>query len=147
MQIPTAGYRFRLAGRTELIGHSAIIVEARPTESATREFSWARSLYYLTEDPPLLLGADHYASAGEGVKPEKRMRVEGVREVDGAWTETRIVMTAPDGRSSVLTLDEFKAAVPNVGAELLDPQGLAEVAHKLPAGLVEVPPRKTGGAP
>jgi hypothetical protein len=124
LQIPVAGYGFRLAGRTELLGREVAVVEARPAPgSAVASLSWARSRFYLADGPPLLLGADHFAASADA-EPVKRMRVEGVCAVEGAWTETRIVMTSTEGRSSVLSLLDFAPAVAQAAADLFSPEAL-----------------------
>jgi hypothetical protein len=134
MTIPTAGYRFRLLDRHRLLGRTARAVEAVPVDAATRAgASWTRSVYYLAEDDPVLLGADHFAAAAGG-QPAKQMRVQGLRRSDGAWTETRIDMVASDGHSSVLTLEDFKASVPDIDATFFVPETLPSVAGRL-AGL------------
>jgi hypothetical protein len=134
MRIPTAGYRFRLTGRSRLRDQSAWAVEAVPASDAARQgASWGRSVYYLSETAPVLLGADHFQAAS-GAQPSKRMRVHGLRRIDGAWTETRMVMTAAGGRSSVLTLEGFRVNVPGVEADLFLPERLPAAAGRL-AGL------------
>jgi outer membrane lipoprotein-sorting protein len=131
MKIPTAGFAFRLLGRHRLLGRSAWAVEARPASAETRQgASWERSVYYLAQTDPILLGADHFRSAADPA-PAKRMRVHGVRRIDGAWTETLISMTAPDGRSSVLSLVDFRAAVADLDTALFSPEVLPVAAERL----------------
>lgn len=131
MKIPTAGYRLRQLGRQRLLGRSVQAVEAVPADPETRaSSSWARSVYYLGEDDPVLLGADHFAAAGDG-KPAKQMRVQGIRRIEGAWTETQMTMTSSDGRSSVLSLLDFHAALPDLDVSLFDSETLPTVAERL----------------
>jgi hypothetical protein len=140
MKIPTAGYQLRLLDRQRLLGHNVRAVEAVPVGEETRAAaSWARSVYYLAEDDPVLLGADHFKAATDS-KATKQMRVQGLRQIDGAWTETRIDMLASDGHSSVLTLQDFKASVPDLNATFFAPETLPTVAERL-AGLRLVTPR------
>jgi len=131
MKIPTAGFELRLLGRKRLLGRSAWAVEAVPASAATRAVSsWARSVYYVGETDPVLLGADHYQAAADR-KPAKQMRVQGLRQIDGAWTETRITMTSSGGHSSVLSLQGFRATVPDLDAALFNPETLPTAAERL----------------
>ncbi|HEY2291035.1 MAG TPA: outer membrane lipoprotein-sorting protein, partial [Thermoanaerobaculia bacterium] len=60
-QIPTGGYRLRLADKTRMLDRDAWGVDAEPTTpEAAETSSWSRIRYYLTQDPPLLLGADFF---------------------------------------------------------------------------------------
>jgi hypothetical protein len=145
MKIPTAGFELRLLGRRSLRGQSAWAVEAVPVSPEARQgAAWGRSVYYLAEKDPVLLGADHFQTAADR-KPIKEMRVHGLRRIDGAWTETRIVMTAADRRSSVLSLVDFRAAVPGADVSLFVPELLPTVADRL-AGL-RLPPGSAGSSP
>lgn len=139
MQLPTLGFSHRTVGRDTLLGRAVWIVEATPRPGSGAEPVGTTIVrYYLASDPPLLLGVDHLRPAGAGKPPEvfKRMRVEGVREVDGAWTETRMVMTAADDHSSVLTLEDFRPRYVPAEAALFEPAALAtliDVVAALPA--------------
>ena len=131
MKIPTAGYQLRLLDRQRLLGRSVQAVEAVPVDPETRAASsWARSVYYIAEDDPVLLGADHFATATDR-KPGKQMRVQGIRQIEGAWTETQMTMTSSDGRSSVLSLLDFHAALPDLDASLFDSETLPTVAERI----------------
>jgi hypothetical protein len=131
MRIPVNGYGFRSVGRQVLLGQPVQVVEATPTTAETRQAaSWARARFYLLEKAPVLLGADYFPAADSRV-PAKQMRVLGFRQVEGAWTETSIVMTAADGRSSVLTLSGFRAAVPALGPAFFQPEGLPTAPGRL----------------
>jgi hypothetical protein len=134
MQIPTAGYRFRVVGSTRMLDRSVWKVEAVPAGGAAD--SWQRSVYYLSSPPTLLLGIDRFRARDDRV-PAKRLRVHGVRQVDGAWTETRMVMSVDGGRSSELTLSSFRPGLPGIGPDLFEPELLAEILERLPAGAVE----------
>ena len=131
MKIPTAGYRLRLLERHRLLGRSTWAVEAVPVDAETRAASsWGRSVYYLAEGDPVLLGADHFRVATDR-KPAKQMRVQGIRQIEGAWTETQITMTSSDGRSSVLSLLDFRAALPGLEPALFDSEILPTVAERI----------------
>ncbi len=134
MQLPTRGFSLRTLGRETLLGRAVWIVEAT-LERGADPVSATISRFYLATDPPLLLGVDQLRAAAQGKPPEvfKRMRVEGVREVDGAWTETRMVMTAPDDHSSVLTLEDFQPRYAPAQAELFEPAALATLIDTVAA--------------
>jgi hypothetical protein len=133
MRLPVAGLRFAVVGQDRLLERPVQVVEARAEGAAAPTLgTWAASRFYLSQNPPLLLGADHFRQ-GQGGRLElvKTLRVEGVRQVDGAWTETRMVMTAADGRSSVLSLDEFQPAYAAGRAELFEPEALPGLIDRL----------------
>lgn len=130
MKIPVAGYDFRLRGKQTLLKQSVWVVDATPSAGGARISSWARSRLYLLEKAPVLLGADHFLAPSDR-RPAKTLRVHGFRQIDGAWTETRMVMAAADGRTSVLTLQGFKAAVQEIDATLFVPETLPTVAGRL----------------
>ncbi|HEX4952000.1 MAG TPA: outer membrane lipoprotein-sorting protein [Thermoanaerobaculia bacterium] len=121
LQLPLAGVRYEVRGQERMLGRPVWVVEAIPEGEADR-----RSRYYLSEAPVLLLGVDHLRALPGGGRFEvvKRLRVEGLRQVDGAWTETRMVMQAPEGRSSVLTLEGFQPAYAVARRELFEPGAL-----------------------
>jgi outer membrane lipoprotein-sorting protein len=132
MQIPTAGFQLRVLGRKRLLGRGAWAVEAVPANPETRAVSsWARSVYYVGETDPVLLGADHFQATADR-QPAKQMRVQGLRQVDGAWTETLITMTSSGGHSSVLSLLGFRAAMPDLDTALFNPETLPTAAERLP---------------
>lgn len=135
MRLPTRGFRFRTLGRETVLGREAWIVEATPEPASGPQ---PVSRYYLSASPPLLLGVDHLrpAAAGQPAEVVKRMRVEGVEQVDGAWTETRMVMEGADGHSSVLSLEDFRPGYTPAGAALFEPTALPtliDVVTALPA--------------
>lgn len=145
MKIPTAGFELRLLGRRSLRGQSAWAVAAVPVSAEAKQgAAWGRSIYYLAEKDPVLLGADHFQTAADA-KPIKEMRVHGLRKIDGAWTETRIVMTGADRRSSVLSLEDFRAAVPGADVSLFVPELLPTVADRLAA--LRLPAAAAGSSP
>jgi hypothetical protein len=131
MKIPAAGFQLRLLERHRLLGRSAWAVEAVPVDPETRAASsWARSVYYLAEGDPVLLGADHFRAATDR-KPAKQMRVQGIKKIEGAWTETQITMTSSDGRSSILSLLDFHAALADLDAALFNSETLPAVAGRI----------------
>ncbi|HSF39627.1 MAG TPA: outer membrane lipoprotein-sorting protein [Thermoanaerobaculia bacterium] len=131
MKIPIAGYRLRLLGRRHLAGQSVWAVESVPeSPEAQQGSSWSRSVYYLSARDPVLLGADHFLSLRD-TRPAKQMRVHGYKRIDGAWTETRIVMSSADGRSSVLSLEGFRAGVAGLDSSFFVPEDLPSAADRL----------------
>ncbi len=137
MRLPTRGFRFKTLGRETLLGREAWIVEATPEPVSGPQLV---SRYYLSASPPLLLGVDHLrpAAGGQPAAVAKRMRVEGVEQVDGAWTETRMVMEGADGHSSVLSLEDFRPGYTPAGAALFEPAALPtliDVVTALPASV------------
>jgi hypothetical protein len=131
MKIPTAGYQLRLLERRRLLGRNAWAIEALPVHAETRAASsWGRSVYYLAETDTVLLGADHFKTATDR-EPGKQMRVQGIRRIEGAWTETLITMTSSEGRSSVLSLLDFHAAVPELDTTLFLSEILPTVAERI----------------
>jgi hypothetical protein len=132
MRIPTTGYAFHLAGRQALANESAWLVDAVPvTPAAQQSAQWGRSRYYLSARDPVLLGADFFPAAGD-TRPAKQLRVQGYRRIGGAWTETKMVMSAADAHSSTLTLEDFNAALA-YDAGLFEPDGLPAAARRLAA--------------
>jgi outer membrane lipoprotein-sorting protein len=147
--LPVDGYDYRSVGRQTLLGESVWAVDAVPTTSATAPIAtWARARLYFLERAPMLLGTDSFANAGDR-QPAKRMRVLGFKQVDGAWTETRIAMTAAEGHSSVLTLSDFRPSVPAIERALFEPQALPSAAERLGGAGLFAGPRgrrdETGG--
>jgi hypothetical protein len=131
MKIPTGGYQFRSLGRQRLLGRNVQAVEAIPKAAETvAAASWGRSVYYLAETDPVLIGADHFQAAKDR-QPAKRLRAQSIRQIDGAWTETLMTMTSSDGRSSVLSLMDFRATVPELDTAFFDPETLTTVAERL----------------
>lgn len=113
MTIPLAGSDFRLAGSDKMLGRPVRVVDVLDRGPGA---AWPRSRLYLSEEPPMLLGFDRFADP-EADAPAKWMRVQGLQEVDGAWTETRIVIWSGAERSSVLSLLDFEPRRPNIPAE------------------------------
>jgi hypothetical protein len=148
MRIPLNGYDFHVVGRQTLLGQSVWAVDATPATAEARQVvSWARARYYFAEKVPVLIGADYFA-APTGGSPIKQLRVLGFRQIDGAWTETNMVMTAADGRSSVLTLKDFKARAPEIDPALFQPETLPAATERLSAvGLTVKPRAESGGKP
>jgi hypothetical protein len=131
MKIPTAGFQLRVLGMQRMLDRNAWAVEAVPAGAETQAVaSWKRSVYYLAETDPVLLGADHYQAATDR-KPGKQLRVQGIRKIDGAWTETQMTMSSADGRSSVLSLLDFRATVPDLDNAFFDAETLPTVADRL----------------
>ncbi len=140
MKIPVAGYRLRLLGQRRLAGQSVCAVESIPESPEARQgASWARSVYYLSAKDPVLLGADHFQSV-QSARPAKQMRVHGHQKIDGAWTETRIVMNSDGGRSSVLSLMGFRAGVAGLDSSFFLPEDLPSAAERLTSLRVGVGP-------
>lgn len=131
MRIPVDGYGFRLAGRQTLLGRPVFAVDVVPASAAARQVaSWVRARYYFTEKDPLLIGADYFSAAADR-SPAKQLRVLGFRQIDGAWTETHMVITAAEGRSSVLMLKDFKARAPEIDPALFQPETLPTATERL----------------
>jgi hypothetical protein len=131
MRLPVAGYGFRMAGRQMLGQRNVQVVEVVPVAAEAREISsWARARLYFLESAPLLAGADYFSAPADRT-PAKSLRVLDFRQVDGAWTETRMVMNGADGRSSVLTLEDFKPRLPGIDPALFQPETLPAAREKL----------------
>lgn len=129
-QIPTKGYRLRLAGRTRMLNRQVWGVDVEPTTPQTAETSsWSRVRYYLTQDPPLLLGADFFR--GDEARPGKRLRTERLVQQDGVWTPTRLVMRLDGGRSSVLSLGDTAFGSGRFDPDLFEPDLLASATERL----------------
>lgn len=97
--------------------------------------TWGRTRYYLTADPPLLLGADYHDSPDDGAVHDRRLRIFGWHQRQGVWTPREITMETASGRSSTLTLLDFrvveKAEIP-IG--WFQPERLPELAEQLRNG-------------
>jgi hypothetical protein len=137
MLIPVEGFNFRIVGRDELLGRPVYVLEATTTESS----AWPRSLLYLSADPPMLLGVDRFSDT-DASTPSKRMRVEGLKQVRGVWTETRIVIQSDAKRSSVLSLLDFESLRSDISAELFTPDALPSLTSDALRG-----PQGGGSAP
>ena len=137
MRIPTTGYAFHLAGRQALAGDDAWLVDAVPATPAARQSAqWGRARYYLSARDPVLRGADFFLAAAD-TRPAKQLRIPAYRRIGGAWTETQMVMSAAEGHSSTLTLEDFNAA-PKLDPRLFEPEGLPAAARLL---ATPAPPR------
>lgn len=119
MLLPVEGFDYRIVGRDEMLGHAVHVIEGTTGDSS----AWPRSLLYLSEDPPMLLGVDRFSDR-DGVRPNKQMRVEGLKQVDGVWTETRIVIRSDTKRSSVLSLLGFESRRSDISAQVFTPDSL-----------------------
>ena len=146
MQLPIKGYRYSLKGQASLLNESVWVVEVEPSTDQTRETnSWSTAQLYLVRKFPFLLGADFYGKTenGNGIQHLlKQMRVQGLKQIDGVWTATRIVMYGQDKRASVLTLKEagFNSAVIDSG--LFSPKELPGLSERVRQGWTfEIAPR------
>ena len=138
MRIPVKGFRIKGVGETVMLGRRAAIVDLE-TDSApwSREDSWTRARFFLAHDPLVLLGADYFAPEENGKSPErlvKRMRVEGLAQIDRLWTATRIVMSRGDTRSSILELRGARFGTMDSDPNMFFPGALPRLADRLRAG-------------
>jgi hypothetical protein len=134
-RLPVAGRRLRLAGETAIDGTPAWVVDSVPvTEAARSGTTWGKTRWILGKDPVLLLAAAYYPEAPGGEPAAKRLRVEGWRRLDGAWTPGRMEMSVSGGRRSVLTLVEAHFGLPRFPEEAFRPQALPGLAETLRAG-------------
>lgn len=128
LQLPVAGWKYSVVGKDRLLGRPVLVLEAVSEDPASPR----RTRYYLSENPALLLGIDHLeAVPGGAPQVVRRMRVGGLSQVAGAWTETRMVMTAGEGHSSVLTLEGFEPSYGQALAEMFTPAALPSLAERL----------------
>ena len=137
-QLPIKGYHFTLKGQTSLLNKPAWVIEAEPTTAQTREiFPWSAANLYLARDFPFLLGVDFYdkAESGAGASPlVKQMRVQGLKQINGVWTATRITMWGRDKRASVLTLMDAGFNSAEITPDLFSPKELAHLSEKVRQG-------------
>lgn len=133
MQLPTQGYRYRLAGKSVLLDRPVWVVEAEPSEGTAAPWRLAR--FYLARDFDLMLGADYFAAAGEGSDaPSKRMRVESFKQLDGVWTAERMVMYNANNRASVLSLKDAQFARPDLSDRFFVPEQMPALAEEVRQG-------------
>ena len=138
MRLPVDGYRYTVKGRGSLLNEPVWVVEAEPTAARTHEASsWSVARLYLARNFTFLLGADYYANSGReagALTLLKQMRVQSVERIGGAWTATRMTMTARDNHSSVLTLKEFEFNSAEVIPEDFSPERLPLLSEKVKQG-------------
>lgn len=133
MQLPTRGYRHRLAGKSVLRGQPVWVVEALPGPDAAT--TWRLVRFYLARDFDFLLGADYFGGAGGGAgEPTKRMRVESYRQHDGVWTADRMVMYNANDRASVLSLKDAQFARADLPARFFKPEEMPALADEVRQG-------------
>src|SRR5207253_2482779 len=112
MQLPATGYRYTVKGQGKLLNEPVWVLEAEPSTQQTREIcSWSRARLYLARNFQFLLGADYYGeTVNGGSQPPllKQMRVQSLKQIDGVWTATSMIMYGEDNRSTVLTLQDAK---------------------------------------
>ena len=135
MRLAKRGYHYRIVGEAVLLDHLTWVVEVEPSTPTTRlNTSWVRAHLYIVQEFPFLLGADYYGKPvdkGDVNKPFKRMRVESLKQINGVWTATQMVMEASDGRSSVITLKEAHFSVADFEKNLFSSQSLPTLADRL----------------
>jgi len=131
MLLPTADWRYRHEGRTKLLGHETLIVEAEPlNEAAAMRAGWRRGKLYLAAEFSFLLGADYFVD-GNAPTPFKTMRVETLERIDGVWTATRMTMSGENGRASTLSLIEAAFHLPDLPAAWFEPEALPLLGERL----------------
>lgn len=130
MQLPTRGYRYRLAGKSVLRGKPVWVVEALPGPDAAT--TWKLVRFYLARDFDFLLGADYFgATQGGAGEPTKRMRVESYRQLDGVWTADRMVMYNANDRASVLSLRDAQFARAGLPTRFFMPEEVPALADEV----------------
>jgi hypothetical protein len=138
MQLPIKGYRYRLTGKTSLLNEAAWVVEAEPSTDETREInSWSTAHLYLARNFPFLLGADFYGKSEDGAgtpRLVKQMRVQGLKQLDGVWTATRISMYGQDKRTSVLKLKNAGFKSDGIISDLFVPKELPALSERVRQG-------------
>ncbi len=133
-------HNLTLVGTTKMLGRPVWVVDGRP---ADREGgSWSRIRYYIARDPLILLGADYFRAGQKS--PFKRLRIQGIKQIDGVWTPVSMVMSLARNRTSVLTLREVSFGGARYADDLFDTENLPAYGDKLQAGqkVVELPPGK-----
>lgn len=133
-------HNLTLVGTTKMLGRPVWVVDGRP---ADREGgSWSRIRYYIARDPLILLGADYFRAGQKS--PFKRLRIQGIKQIDGVWTPVSMVMSLTRNRTSVLTLREVGFGGARYADDLFDTENLPAYGDKLQAGqkVVELPPGK-----
>lgn len=138
MQLPSEGYRYRVAGQSVLLNEPTWVLEAEPLATHSNPSApWRLGRFYLARNFQFLLGADYYRNAEDGkieARPTKQMRVESFRQIDGIWTADRIVMHSTDKRASVLILQDARFAQSNLSVRLFSPAELPSLAEEVQNG-------------
>ncbi|HYG81396.1 MAG TPA: outer membrane lipoprotein-sorting protein [Pyrinomonadaceae bacterium] len=138
MQLPVKGYRYSLKGGASLLNEPAWVVEVEPSTDQTREInSWSTAQLYLARNFPFLLGADFYGKPENETGPPhllKQMRVQGLKQIDGVWTATRIAMYGQDKHASVLTLKEAGFNSAEIDSGLFSPKELPGLSERVRQG-------------
>lgn len=133
MQLPTRGYRYRLAGKGVLGGRPVWVVDAEPGREAAT--TWKLVRFYLARDFEFLLGADYFSAPPEGdAEPTKQLRVESFRQQDGVWTADRMVMYNANDRASVLSLKDAQFARAGLPGRLFMPEEMPALADEVRQG-------------
>lgn len=140
MLLPTRGHGYRVSGRARLLGEQAWVLESEPVAGPSGdEASWKLARFYLASDFQFLLGADFYGPV-EGPSAERtlirRLRVQRFKQEDGVWIATRMVMAGPDGRFSVLSLQEAHFSISGFDPEIIAADQLPSWADKVRRGEV-----------
>jgi hypothetical protein len=138
MQLPVKGYRYSLKGQASLLNESVWVVEAEPITDQTRKInSWSTAHLYLARNFPFLLGADFYGKSEKGTDTSsllKQMRVQGLKQIDGVWTATRITMYGQDKHTSVLKLKEAGFNSAKIDPDLFLPKELPGLSERVRQG-------------
>jgi outer membrane lipoprotein-sorting protein len=136
MLMPAAGYEYRMVGQSTLLDTPAWVIEATPSSKATlKKHARSSALYYLAQDFPLVLGVDVFDGTKTGEQGwAKRMRVQSFEKIEGIWTATRITMTAPGGRASILELKDIHYRVKHRQEEVFVPERLPDLTERVRRG-------------
>jgi hypothetical protein len=98
---------FSLRGEESLEGEPCWTVEARPRDS--RE-PYGRRLIRVRKDSYIIAAVDYFDRQD---RPLKRLRVSGIRQIDGIWTAQKMEMTNVQNRhSTVIEMSEIKFNLP-----------------------------------
>src|SRR5205085_2174323 len=138
MHLPAEGYRYTVTGQSRLLNEPVWVLEAEPSSPQTREIcSWKTARLYLARNFQFLLGADFYSESGSGANQPtllKQMRVESLKQIDGVWTATRMIMYGQDNRSTLLTLQDAKLNSAEIDPQLFSTEELPLLSEKVRQG-------------
>ena len=140
MRLPVQDFRYRVVGKSVLRNEPVWVLEAEPTSELTRRSRlWKHANFYLARNFQFLLGVDYFSGSADEQSSApllKPMRVESFKQINGAWTATKMLMFGSEGRSTALTLKDAQFGVANIDSSLFTVEKLPSLADKIRQGWV-----------
>jgi hypothetical protein len=126
LKLPVHACNYRFLGSDVLDGRRVWKIEALQSRP---ELPWNRAILYLAQDRPFLLGADYYSHAvGQPDATVKIMRVQKFRDIGPVRTAVRMTMSARDGNSTIILLQDTRLGIRGISPAWLEPATLGSPA-------------------